>query len=153
PRVAEIPFDSERKRMTTVHADGAQFLAYTKGAPESVLPRCSHALGADGHLSALDNAAARECAERMAAQGRRVLAVAQRRWPAVPDVDAPDPAEPDPTLLGLVGLTAPPRPEAEEAVRACKSAGITPVMITGDHPATANAIARRLGIAEEGTSL
>ncbi|HEX7006688.1 MAG TPA: cation-translocating P-type ATPase [Alphaproteobacteria bacterium] len=153
PRVAEIPFDSERKRMTTVHPDGAQFIAYTKGAPESVLPRCTTALGADGRPCPLDNAAALERAERMASQGLRVLVVAQRRWPDMPDVDTPDSVECDLTLLGLVGLIDPPRPEAEGAVRACKSAGITPVMITGDHPATARAIAQRLGIAEEGTSL
>jgi Ca2+-transporting ATPase len=85
-------------------------------------------------------------AEKMAADGLRILAVAYRDWPELPDSDEPDHVESDLTLLALVGLHDPPRAEAEDAIRLCKSAGITPVMITGDHPATARAIATRLGI-------
>ena len=152
PRVAEIPFDSERKRMTTVHPAGAQFVAYTKGAPESVLPRCVDALVADGGCG-IDGDALLALAARMASEGLRVLAVAQRRWPELPRLGDADAVEDDLTLLGLVGLIDPPRPEAAAAVRACKSAGITPVMITGDHPATAGAIARRLGMIDDGGAI
>ena len=152
PRVAELPFDSARKRMTTVHPDEMQFVAYTKGAPESVLPRCVDALVADGGRG-IDGAALLALAERMASEGQRVLAVAQRRWAELPGLTDADTVECDLTLLGLVGLIDPPRPEAAAAVRACRSAGITPVMITGDHPATARAIARRLGIASDGDQM
>jgi Ca2+-transporting ATPase len=152
PRVAELAFDSERKRMTTVHAVEAQFVAYTKGAPESVLPRCIDALVADGGRGIdADTLLAR--AARMAAAGQRVLAIAMRSWPEIPRVEDTDAVECDLTLLGLVGLIDPPRPEAAEAVQACKSAGITPVMITGDHPATAVAIARRLCIIDQGDAI
>jgi len=89
----------------------------------------------------------------MAAAGQRVLAIAMRSWPEIPRVEDTDAVECDLTLLGLVGLIDPPRPEAAEAVQACKSAGITPVMITGDHPATAVAIARRLCIIDEGDAI
>ena len=88
--------------------------------------------------------------ERMAGDGLRVLALGMRRWSALPDDVSPETVERDLTLLGLVGLVDPPRQEAREAVELCKSAGIVPVMITGDHPMTARAIARRLGILEEG---
>jgi Ca2+-transporting ATPase len=146
PRIAELPFDSTRKRMTTLHRHDGHFLAYTKGAPESVLPRCIDALGPDG-VRPLDPAALLARAERMASDGQRVLAVAQRPWPGAPHLADADTVERDLTLLGLVGLIDPPRPEAAAAAEACRSAGITPVMITGDHPATAEAIARRLGVA------
>jgi P-type Ca2+ transporter type 2C len=145
PRVRELPFDSERKRMTTLHvgADGA--IAFTKGAPEAVLPRCAcMAVGVD--TVPLDLAAAVSWADAMAADGRRVLAVACRRWKAPPGEMTADAIERDLTLLGLVGLLDPPRPEAAAAVATCRAAGITPVMITGDHPATARAIARGIGL-------
>jgi Ca2+-transporting ATPase len=129
-----------------------QFVAYTKGAPESVLPRCVDALVSDGGRG-IDGAALLALAERMASEGQRVLAVAQRRWAELPGLTDADTVECDLTLLGLVGLIDPPRPEAAAAVRACRSAGITPVMITGDHPATARAIARRLGIASDGDQM
>jgi Ca2+-transporting ATPase len=145
PRRAELPFDAERKRMTTFHPHAGRFVAYTKGAPEAVLPRCVDALAADG-VHPLDGAALHARAEAMAAEGQRVLAVARRDWPALPATPDADATERSLTLLGLVGLIDPPRPEAAAAVRACQSAGIMPVMITGDHPATARAIARRVGI-------
>ncbi|HEY0846941.1 MAG TPA: calcium-translocating P-type ATPase, PMCA-type [Noviherbaspirillum sp.] len=147
PRVFELPFDSDRKRMTTMHQDGDSFLAYTKGAPESVLPSCTRALGSQG-AEALDRAAILATAEEMAAQGLRVLAIARRSWDAVPTDTAVEHVETDLAFIGLVGLMDPPRPEAKEAVRLCISAGVTPVMITGDHAATARAIACELGIAD-----
>jgi len=143
PRLLEIPFDSERKRMTTVHRQQEGFVAYTKGAPENMLPLCIRQLTAEGEVAlSHDEILAR--AERMAAEGLRVLAVAQRYWPALP-TDTHD-IEAELVFIGLVGLMDPPRHGVQEAVELCKSAGIIPVMITGDHPATARAIAVRLGI-------
>jgi Ca2+-transporting ATPase len=139
PRSHEWPFDSDRKRMTTLHARDGGWRAYVKGAPETVLPRC---VGAGDEPAAI--------AQDWAAQGMRVLAVAHRDGRAdVVAVDA-DQFERGLTLVGLVGLIDPPRPEARAAVAECLAAGIRPVMITGDHPATALAIARDLGIATEG---
>ena len=138
PRLHEWPFDSERKRMATLHAHGTHWRAYVKGAPESVLPRC----GGDGRE------AAQALAQQWAAEGLRVLAVARRDGHgAVVDVTA-DAFERGLQFVGLVALIDPPRPEARAAVAECRSAGIRPVMITGDHPATALAIARRLGIVD-----
>jgi Ca2+-transporting ATPase len=144
-RVTEVPFDSERKRMTTVHRNEGAFVAYTKGGPEKVLPLCRNMLTSRG-IAPIERDALLDQAEKMAADGLRILAVAYRDWPELPDSDEPDHVESDLTLLALVGLHDPPRAEAEDAIRLCKSAGITPVMITGDHPATARAIATRLGI-------
>lgn len=151
PRLHEWPFDSERKRMSTLHAHESAWYSITKGAPETVLPRCSHLATAKGEQS-LDPSEALQMAASMAEQGMRVLAIARRRWP--------EPAGADPrqldaeelesalTLLGLVGLTDPPREEAKAAVADCQSAGIKVMMITGDHPATALAIARQLDIVD-----
>ncbi len=143
PRVAEIPFDSERQRMTTLHRAGTGFIAYTKGAPEVVLALCNVQLDANGESPLMSDAWQRQ-SETMAQAGLRVMAIAMRRLDALPD-ELPA-AERGLTLLGLVGLMDPPRREAHHAVMECQSAGITPVMITGDHPATASAIARQLGI-------
>jgi Ca2+-transporting ATPase len=149
PRVGELPFDAERKRMSTYHpltsaaADGSRFVAYTKGAPESVLPRCASA-GSDGRAFNLAEWLLR--AESLAQQGLRVLAVTMRHHSSLQVSDAD---ETELHLLGLVGLMDPPRAEAAQAVRECLTAGITPVMITGDHAATARAIALRLGIVSE----
>jgi P-type Ca2+ transporter type 2C len=144
PRVLEHPFDAERKRMTTVHKTSAGFVAYTKGAPESVIPLCADPCG-----SGLSRQQWLERAEAMAARGLRVLAVAQRDHPALPAENTAEAFESDLCLIGLAGLIDPPRPEAAEAVRECMAAGITPVMITGDHPATARAIALRLGLVDD----
>ncbi|MDJ0853338.1 MAG: HAD-IC family P-type ATPase, partial [Myxococcota bacterium] len=146
PRVAELPFDSTRKRMTTLHRDGGAMVAYAKGAPEALLPCCRDALGEQGPGD-LDPAAVQHLADALAEDGRRVLAVAQRELVAPPD--PLDGAEQELTLLGLVALVDPPRPEVPAAVAECRTAGITPVMITGDHPGTARAIALELGIARE----
>jgi len=143
PRVAEIPFDSERQRMTTLHRAGTGFIAYTKGAPEVVLALCNVQLDTSGESPLMSDAWQRQ-SETMAQAGLRVMAIAMRRLDALPD-ELPA-AERGLTLLGLVGLMDPPRREAHHAVMECQSAGITPVMITGDHPATASAIARQLGI-------
>ncbi len=149
PRVAELPFDSDRKLMTTLHRDGAGIVAYTKGAPERILERCGHALRG-GQAVPLPAQEILEKAERMAAEGLRVIGVAWRRWDAVPAALSSEHLESGLAFLGLVGMIDPPRPEVAEAVRLCKTAGITPVMVTGDHPATARAIALRLGILGEG---
>jgi Ca2+-transporting ATPase len=149
PRVFELPFDAERKRMTTFHEGPDGIVAYTKGAPESVLPLCASVATVSG-VASIDPASMSAEAERMAADGLRVLAVAQRRWKALPATVDAETAEKDLVLLGLAGLLDPPRDEAQLAVEECASAGITPVMITGDHPATARAIAGRLGILGDG---
>ena len=148
PRVAEIPFDSDRKCMTTIHR-GAKggFVSLTKGAVEVVLARSLQVATSAGPAP-LPVDELRAASERMAADGLRVLAVGMRRWPALPPPDDPAGVEHDLTLLGLVGLLDPPREEAREAVETCRQAGIVPVMITGDHPLTARAIARRLGIVD-----
>jgi Ca2+-transporting ATPase len=149
PRVAELPFDSDRKLMTTLHRDGEGIVAYTKGAPEKIVERCVHALHG-GQAAPLAAQELLDRAERMAAEGLRVIGVACRRWDEVPEPLASEHLESELVFLGLVGMIDPPRPEVAEAVRLCKTAGITPVMVTGDHPATARAIAARLGILGDG---
>jgi len=152
PRVQEQPFDAARKRMTTFHLEqpgtGGGFVAYTKGAPESVLPRCVAQWTPEGPAP-LDAAAMLAQAQALAAEGLRVLALARRNHARLPDTNALEAVENELQLLGLIALIDPPRPEAAAAVCDCISAGITPVMITGDHPATARAIALRLGIVDD----
>jgi Ca2+-transporting ATPase len=148
PRLKELPFDSERKRMTTFHGGVGDVIAYTKGSPESILPCCNRVLMAGGERN-VEPAVLLKQAEAMAADGLRVLAVAYRHWSALPASELPDELERELIFLGFVGLIDPPRGEAGEAVAQCRSAGITPVMITGDHPATARAIASQLGILSE----
>jgi Ca2+-transporting ATPase len=149
PRAAEIPFDSERKCMTTMHrqSDGS-YISFTKGAIDSLIDRSS-AMFTSGEMKALDEAEILGVNERMSTHGLRVLGIAMRKWDTLPDDVSPETVEAELTLLGLVGMMDPPREEAKEAVRLCKSAGIKPVMITGDHPLTAKAIAERLGILED----
>lgn len=147
PRLLERPFDSERKRMSTLHADQERVVAYVKGAPETVLPRCRFLAGAHRE-EPLDIREASAEAEAMAENGLRVLALAYRRFPSMPEDTTSDAIERELTLVGLVGLLDPPRPEAAAAVAICRAAGIAPVMITGDHPATARAVARQIGLAE-----
>ncbi len=145
PRVAEVPFDSERKRMTTLHRSrqGGGRLA-AKGALESVLTISTRAATADGpvELDAATRARFVEQAETYAAAGFRVLAFAGR---ATTSAEVPELREADLVLHGIVAMADAPRPESAAAVEACVTAGITPVMITGDHPATGRAIADRLG--------
>ncbi|WP_301540306.1 cation-transporting P-type ATPase [Streptomyces sp. NRRL S-31] len=150
PRVAEHPFDSARKLMSTVHRGGdGRFFAYVKGAPLELLARCD-AIDRGGATTPLSDAARAEvaaAADGMAAQGLRVLAVA-RRQVAVPRPPLGE-VESDLTLLGLAGMYDPPRPEVRDAVDACRRAGIRIVMVTGDHPLTAEAVARRVGIVRD----
>ncbi len=148
PRVAEIPFDAVRKCMTTLHREPQGVIAFTKGAPEQVLQQCREALTADGPAP-LDARQVLAEADRLAAEGYRVLGFACRAWPAMPDTPDAATVERGLSLLGLVALMDPPRPEAAEAVDQCKTAGIAPVMITGDHAATALTTAKRLGIADD----
>ena len=145
PRLKELPFDSERKRMTTLHASAQGFTGYTKGAPESVLLCCDAQWSPEGALP-LNTQAVIDQADALAAQGLRVLALARRDHATRPDPLTQDSTEQQLQFLGLIALIDPPRPEAAAAVRDCITAGIMPVMITGDHPATARAIALRLGI-------
>lgn len=148
-RVQELPFDSERKRMSTLHRVQNGFIAYTKGAPEAIIALCTAQWRADGPVP-LQPQAVLAAADAMAAQGLRVLALASRFHATLPTPGAVDQVESGMSLIGLIGLIDPPRPEAAVAVRDCMTAGITPVMITGDHPATALAIARRMGIVADG---
>ncbi len=189
PRVDEVPFDSDRKRMTTVHAvardvlsavkigsgtnectalvqliEQADFLTLhpgfvvTKGATDSVLDRCTRVWSA-GAVGAIDDDSRRrikQAQDEMAAQGMRVLGLAVRALDEAPVVlggrDA-DAVEHDLIFVGLIAMIDPPRPEAREAVARCRTAGIRPVMITGDHPLTARHIARELGIDADGPML
>jgi Ca2+-transporting ATPase len=155
PRHDEIPFSSERKRMTTLHmdrsiADGDTTIAYAKGAAEVILAGCDRMLAAsDGgpRAVALDDSARtriEQAAGDLAQQALRVLAVAEK-----PGAEKAD-AEHHMVFLGLVGMIDPPRDEARTAIADCEHAGIRPIMITGDHPETAAAIARELGILREG---
>jgi Ca2+-transporting ATPase len=146
PRINELPFDADRKRMTTIHRQGNEYIAFTKGAAETIVEICQDQLFAAG-VAELDKQAIVDQINVMAGQGYRVLGVAYRAWTHLPRAMNDQTMESDLTFLGLVGLIDPPRPETFEAVKLCKSAGITPVMITGDHPATALAIAEKLGIA------
>jgi Ca2+-transporting ATPase len=152
PRVYELPFSSERKRMTTVHStpDNTRF-AYMKGAPEVIMERCSHSYGLDG-IQRLDEKQKKEILEAnvaMAHDALRVLAVAYKEVRDNVTLDE-DALEKDFVFLGLVGMIDPPREEAVEAVEACKRVKIRPVMITGDQKLTAIAIAQEIGIYQEG---
>ena len=144
PRIDEVPFDSRRMCMTTLHDSDDGVVAYIKGAPERVIPLCDDVLSESG-ITPLDKHEWQRQARTLAEQGYRVLAMAYRRWQDRPD-DSGDELERNLTLLGLLALIDPPRAEVAEAVALCRQAGIIPVMITGDHPATAQAIAVRLGI-------
>lgn len=149
PRVAEIPFDSERKCMTTIHRWPGGFMAFTKGGVDVMIEKAVDMLAAD-RIAPLDAAEVGRVNDRLADEGLRVLAVACRFWDEIPAELTPESVEKGLTFLGLVGMLDPPREEVREAVSLCKSAGIRPVMITGDHPLTARSIARRIGIIDDG---
>ncbi|MBQ4579163.1 MAG: calcium-translocating P-type ATPase, PMCA-type, partial [Clostridia bacterium] len=140
PRLAEIPFDSDRKLMTTICRMDGKLVAIVKGAFDVMAPRCV----------AGDMQSARKVNDEMSSNALRVLAIATRELDEMPAEITPDALEKDLTFMGLVGMIDPPRPEAKEAVKTCRKAGIKPVMITGDHVVTASAIARELGILEKG---
>ncbi len=146
PRVDAIPFEAERQYMATVHEHaGGGRMVYVKGAVERVLSLCRGALGPDGELAVLDDRWAEAEAERLGADGLRVLAFARAELPGHGPLE---PAELEGSLifLGLQGMLDPPRPEAIAAVASCRTAGIKVKMITGDHVATATTIARRIGL-------
>ena len=148
PRVAEAPFDSERKMMSTLHADGSSVVQYTKGAPDVLLPLCDR-IWIDGRAEPMTDAHRAEIAARnhaMTGNALRVLAAAMRTYDALPGDTSPAALEQHLCFLGLTGMIDPVRPEVVDAVRACRSAGIRPVMITGDHVDTATAIAKELGL-------
>ena len=147
PRLAAIPFDSKRKQMSTLHQSPEGVVAYIKGAPELVLAQCSTAVRNDAPM-VFDLETVLAKAAQLANEGYRVLALAKREFAALPEPLIPENTEQDLTFLGLVALIDPPRPEVQQAVMDCLTAGITPVMITGDHPGTAMTIARRLGITD-----
>ncbi|MBQ8303527.1 MAG: cation-translocating P-type ATPase [Clostridia bacterium] len=140
PRLAEIPFDSDRKLMTTVNEINGKNIVIVKGAFDVMETRC-----VKGDLKK-----AKEMTETMSENALRVLAVGFKEIDTVPEVPTSEELENGLTFLGLVGMIDPPRPEAKDAVAVCRKAGIKPVMITGDHVVTASAIARELGILEEG---
>lgn len=145
PRINELPFDSARKLMTTVHkTPEGDYLIITKGAPDVLLPLCSSVdCGEAVTITSAHKSSVLEQNSLMAGDALRVLAVAFRRSAAMPQGKG---IEQNLTFLGLIGMMDPPRPEVKKAVATCKRAGIKPVMITGDHVATASAIARDLGI-------
>jgi Ca2+-transporting ATPase len=152
PRRETLPFDSERKRMTVIRHRGGCAWAFVKGAPEVIIERCV-ALRTATEVRALhdsDRARMLQASARMAHDALRVLALAER---SLDTLTAPERIEQELTLLRLVGLQDPLRAEAFDAVQRCKRAGIRPVMITGDHPNTAGAIARALGILEPGDAV
>lgn len=152
PRLAEIPFDSDRKMMTTFHRAGETVISYTKGAPDVLISRCTGIMTAEGAAGLTGEARSRllEVNSRFASRGQRVLALATRQWAGLPEDITAAAAEKDLTFAGFFAMQDPPRPEAGRAVALCRRAGIRVVMITGDHQETAAAIAGELGIMREG---
>ena len=138
PRVAEIPFDSERKCMTTIHKNGDKYIAFTKGAMEVLMKKTSDPAALEKWQTVLD---------KMLADGLRVLGFASRELDQLPSSITAE-IETDLSLMGMAGIIDPPREEVRQAVLECRTAGIKPVMITGDHPVTATTIAKRLDIIE-----
>ncbi|HWR59413.1 MAG TPA: HAD-IC family P-type ATPase, partial [Thermodesulfovibrionales bacterium] len=148
PRRQEIPFDSLRKSMTTIHSWGGGYVSFTKGAADVLLERAVEVYTSEGSR-AMNSSEIRLASDSMARAGLRVLCIAMRKWDALPDEIDHEMVEQNLTILGLVGMMDPPRDEAKESVKLCRSAGIIPVMITGDHPLTARTIAKRVGILED----
>ena len=149
PRVADIPFDSTRKLMTTIHTDPeGGWIALVKGAPDVLLDRCAGT--PRGPLTPGDRGRILAANEEMAEKALRVIAVARRKLDRLPQDPQPSAVERELTFLGLFGLMDPPRPEVRAAVARCHLAGVRPVMITGDHRSTAVAVAKELDIARPG---
>ncbi|MGB9721251.1 MAG: calcium-translocating P-type ATPase, PMCA-type [bacterium] len=148
PRIAEIPFDSDRKCMTTIHKmEDGRIISFTKGAIDSLLERSIGCL-IDGEIKN-DFESLNKANIKMANDGLRVLAIAMREWKELPENLSPANIEDKLIILGLVGMIDPPRLEVKDAIQQCKTAGIIPVMITGDHPITARSIAYQLGILKD----
>jgi Ca2+-transporting ATPase len=161
PRVGEVPFSSERKLMSTLHRDTEQErgVVFTKGAPDVLLARCSSELVGNEPrpLTAARRAEILETNEALAGEALRTLGVARRRLSsealAEQAASLDERVEQNLVFVGLIGMIDPPRPEAKSAVAQAKSAGIRPLMITGDHPRTASVIAQELGIAQDGRAI
>ncbi len=153
PRVAELPFDSQRKLMTVIRTSEAGPLALVKGAPDVLSGRCTHLLTPEGErpMNDADRERILAASAEMAARALRVLGAARRTLATDrPQPDTPESIERDLVFVGLCGMQDPPRPEAKAAIDICRAAGIRVVMITGDHPATARAIAEELGLRSKG---
>ena len=151
PRVGEVPFDSGRKMMSTVHKVADSFVQYTKGAPDEILKKCTHAF-VDGNIVPLTDEIRASIAadnKRMADKALRVLAVSFKKYDSAPADYSPEALENDLVFIGLTGMIDPVRPEVKAAIEECRSAGIIPIMITGDHKDTAVAIALELGIIDD----
>ena len=152
PRVAEAPFDSMRKMMSTVHRTDNGYIQYTKGAPDEVLKNCTH-MFKEGGVRIMTESDRLEILRRnkeMADQALRVLLAAYREYDELPSDTSPEGLEHDLIYIGMTGMIDPVRPEVKDAIGLCRTAGIRPVMITGDHRDTAVAIAKELGILGEG---
>ena len=153
PRCGELPFDSSRKMMSTLHETVAdEYVQYTKGAPDVVIERCTHYLE-NGKAVAMTDAYKKQILDankNMADKALRVLACAQRIWKKLPKVYESESLETELCFVGLCGMIDPVRPEVKDAIVKCREAGIRPIMITGDHVDTAKAIAKELGILEDG---
>ena len=152
PRVEEVPFDSDRKLMTTVHQVGDKYLVYTKGGVDELLSRCKGYIFEGNVRYDLDEYKKKITVqnEQMAQNALRVLAMGYKELEHMPSKDEMKEIEADLIYVGMVGMIDPPREEVKAAVAKCKSAGIKTVMITGDHKITATAIAKALGIMEDG---
>ena len=151
PRIGEAPFDSGRKMMSTVHKTEKGIVQYTKGAPDELLKKCKYAV-VDGKTVPMTQEILKAILadnKRMADKALRVLAAATRLWDQAPESYDPSFLEQDLTFLGLEGMIDPVRPEVTAAIKECRSAGIVPIMITGDHKDTAVAIAMELGILKD----
>ncbi len=147
PRVAEIPFDSNRKMMTTIHKMGNRYRIITKGAPDVLLEKCQKQISNSlGQVSILEKYKIQKQNEKMAGKALRVIAVAYKDLDFLPQRMDTDTIENNLIFVGLIGMMDPPREGVKEAVKTCKKAGIKTVMITGDHIATAKAIAKELQI-------
>ena len=149
PRVNELPFDSDRKLMSTVHDYEGKLIQFTKGAPDELLRRCKFVLMPDGTVEPISEAHIATILgenKRMADKALRVLAAAYREYDVLPETVDSETLENELVFIGLTGMIDPVRPEVYDAIKLCRSAGIRPIMITGDHKDTAIAIAMELGI-------
>ena len=151
PRIAEVPFDSSRKMMTTLHDINGDITQFTKGAPDEILKKCTHYKQNDVVI-VMDDVKRQEIMAQnkaFADQALRVLAAAYKTYTSVPEDVSAENVERDMIFIGLAGMIDPVRPEVVDAIKECRAAGIRPVMITGDHKDTAVAIAKQLGILQQ----
>ncbi len=148
PRLEELPFNADRRIMSTLNRVDDHVIVFSKGAPENIIPRCVNQLTSEG-LAQIDKDDLLRQSDALAQSGYRMLAFATRSFDRLPGDLSAEAIEDELTLLGLVGLIDPPRDEVYQSIKDCGTAGITPVMITGDHPGTALAIARKLGISSD----